>query len=55
MNPDGRTDCVRSKDCYCTLPKCPKCKKEESQELLDCNEGYCMECAVNILCGEGIV
>ena len=48
MNTDGSTDYVRAANCNCELPKCPKCKKEEPQDLLDCHEGYCMECAMEI-------
>ena len=34
--------------CKCVLQECPKCKDKSPQALLDCCEGFCQECAVEI-------
>ena len=35
-------------ECKCKLQKCPKCKYKFPQSLLDCCEGYCQNCAIEI-------
>jgi hypothetical protein len=41
--------------CKCKLQKCPKCKNEMPQSLLDCCEGFCQECAMEVSSVFGMV
>ena len=41
--------------CKCKLQKCPKCKDKYPQALLDCCEGYCQNCAIEIFSVFGYV
>ena len=44
----GSSEYVKKASSKCKLQKCPKCKDEHPQELLDCCEGYCQNCAMEI-------
>lgn len=45
---DENGEYIRVRECDCVISKCPCCGKNCPQGLMDCFEGHCSNCAVDL-------